>query len=170
MPRLFEATSARCPLHRPRFFNSPWQAPLAEACCSCGILAVWYPCILICGQAAWETHGISQNSPSDPGTYENIRVFPPLLRDRREVRTATVLEQRERWSRKSVPVGQQTEISHPRRRQRVRDRSQGSHRWRSAAPVRSIIEAHGGRLWVTANLPPGAIFHFTVPTHPDSAS
>jgi signal transduction histidine kinase len=35
---------------------------------------------------------------------------------------------------------------------------------------RSIIDAHGGRLWVTANLPRGAIFHFTVPTHPDSAS
>jgi len=35
---------------------------------------------------------------------------------------------------------------------------------------RSIIEAHGGRLWVTANLPRGAIFHFTVPTHTDSAS
>jgi PAS domain S-box-containing protein len=35
---------------------------------------------------------------------------------------------------------------------------------------RSIIEAHGGRLWVTANLPRGAIFHFTVPTHPRSAS
>jgi PAS domain S-box-containing protein len=30
---------------------------------------------------------------------------------------------------------------------------------------RSIIEAHWGRLWVTANLPRGAIFHFTVPTH-----
>jgi PAS domain S-box-containing protein len=28
---------------------------------------------------------------------------------------------------------------------------------------RSIIEAHGGRLWVTANLPQGAIFQFTVP-------
>jgi signal transduction histidine kinase len=35
---------------------------------------------------------------------------------------------------------------------------------------RSIIEAHGGRLWVTANVPRGAIFHFTVPAHPDSAS
>jgi signal transduction histidine kinase len=30
---------------------------------------------------------------------------------------------------------------------------------------RSIIEAHGGQLWVSANLPRGAIFHFTVPTH-----
>jgi PAS domain S-box-containing protein len=28
---------------------------------------------------------------------------------------------------------------------------------------RSIVEAHGGRLWVTANVPCGAIFHFTVP-------
>jgi signal transduction histidine kinase len=35
---------------------------------------------------------------------------------------------------------------------------------------RSIIEAHGGRLWVAANLPRGAIFHFTVPTDPGSAS
>jgi PAS domain S-box-containing protein len=31
---------------------------------------------------------------------------------------------------------------------------------------RSIIEAHAGRLWATANEPQGAIFHFTVPTHP----
>jgi len=30
---------------------------------------------------------------------------------------------------------------------------------------RSIIDAHGGRLWVTANLPQGAIFHFTLPVH-----
>src|SRR5438477_8083153 len=30
---------------------------------------------------------------------------------------------------------------------------------------RSIIEAHGGRLWLTANLPRGAIFHFTLPAH-----
>ena len=35
---------------------------------------------------------------------------------------------------------------------------------------RSIIEAHGGRLWVTANPPGGAIFHFTVPTHSGNAS
>jgi signal transduction histidine kinase len=35
---------------------------------------------------------------------------------------------------------------------------------------RSIIEAHEGRLWVTANLPRGASFHFTVPTHPNSRS
>jgi signal transduction histidine kinase len=35
---------------------------------------------------------------------------------------------------------------------------------------RSIIEAHGGRLWVTTNLPRGAIFYFTVPTHLESAS
>jgi signal transduction histidine kinase len=38
------------------------------------------------------------------------------------------------------------------------------------AICRSIIEAHGGRLWMTANLPRGAIFHFTLPAHPDSAS
>jgi C4-dicarboxylate-specific signal transduction histidine kinase len=35
---------------------------------------------------------------------------------------------------------------------------------------RSIIEAHGGRMWATANLPRGAIFYFTVPTHRASAS
>ena len=29
---------------------------------------------------------------------------------------------------------------------------------------RSIIEAHGGRLWATANAQRGATFHFTVPT------
>jgi signal transduction histidine kinase len=33
------------------------------------------------------------------------------------------------------------------------------------AICRSIIEAHGGQLWVTANLPRGAIFHFTLPAH-----
>jgi signal transduction histidine kinase len=30
---------------------------------------------------------------------------------------------------------------------------------------RSIIEAHGGQLWVTANQPRGTIFHFTLPVH-----
>jgi signal transduction histidine kinase len=30
---------------------------------------------------------------------------------------------------------------------------------------RSIIEAHGGRLWANANVPRGAIFQFTVPEH-----
>jgi len=35
---------------------------------------------------------------------------------------------------------------------------------------RSIIEAHGGRLWATANLPRGAIFQFTVPAGADETS
>jgi PAS domain S-box-containing protein len=35
---------------------------------------------------------------------------------------------------------------------------------------RSIIEAHGGRLWASANVPYGAIFHFTVPAGADGAS
>jgi signal transduction histidine kinase len=34
---------------------------------------------------------------------------------------------------------------------------------------RSIIEAHGGQLWASANVPRGAIFQFTVPAHPDTA-
>jgi PAS domain S-box-containing protein len=33
---------------------------------------------------------------------------------------------------------------------------------------RSIIEAFGGRLWATANVPQGAIFQFTVPAHPQA--
>ena len=28
---------------------------------------------------------------------------------------------------------------------------------------RAIVEAHGGRLWATANVPRGAVFQFTVP-------
>ena len=35
---------------------------------------------------------------------------------------------------------------------------------------RSIMEAHGGRLWVTANVPRGAKFQFAVPAVPRSAS
>ena len=33
---------------------------------------------------------------------------------------------------------------------------------------RSIIEAHGGRLLATANLPRGAVFQFTVPIRPEA--
>jgi signal transduction histidine kinase len=32
------------------------------------------------------------------------------------------------------------------------------------AICRSIIEAHHGDLWVTANAPRGAVFQFTLPT------
>jgi signal transduction histidine kinase len=35
---------------------------------------------------------------------------------------------------------------------------------------RSIVEAHGGRLWSTGNLPHGATFHFTLPVSADLAS
>jgi signal transduction histidine kinase len=33
---------------------------------------------------------------------------------------------------------------------------------------RSIIESHGGRLWATDNSPHGAVFHLTLPIHPDT--
>jgi signal transduction histidine kinase len=35
---------------------------------------------------------------------------------------------------------------------------------------RSIIEAHGGRLWATSNLPHGAVFQFTLPVNVDTGS
>jgi signal transduction histidine kinase len=35
---------------------------------------------------------------------------------------------------------------------------------------RSIIEAHGGRLWAAAHPGPGATFHFTLPTSREGLS
>src|SRR5208282_1759942 len=34
---------------------------------------------------------------------------------------------------------------------------------------RSIVRAHGGLLWASANAPRGAVFQFTLPAHPVSA-
>jgi signal transduction histidine kinase len=34
---------------------------------------------------------------------------------------------------------------------------------------RSIIDAHGGRIWATPNLPHGATIQFTLPSHPEVA-
>jgi signal transduction histidine kinase len=35
---------------------------------------------------------------------------------------------------------------------------------------RSIIDAHGGRLWAKPNLPNGAVFQFTLPAAVDDAN
>jgi signal transduction histidine kinase len=35
---------------------------------------------------------------------------------------------------------------------------------------RSIVEAHGGRLWATANSPHGAVFRFTLPVAEEAAA
>jgi C4-dicarboxylate-specific signal transduction histidine kinase len=35
---------------------------------------------------------------------------------------------------------------------------------------RSILQAHGGRLWATAKDGPGTLFHFTLPTYQEDAS
>jgi len=34
---------------------------------------------------------------------------------------------------------------------------------------RSIVEAHGGRMWATANLPHGATFRFSLPHHGETS-
>jgi signal transduction histidine kinase len=38
------------------------------------------------------------------------------------------------------------------------------------AICRSIIEAHGGRMWAGANEPRGAVFQFTLPLAPDETA
>jgi signal transduction histidine kinase len=38
------------------------------------------------------------------------------------------------------------------------------------AICRSIMEAHGGRLWATANIPHGATFQFTLPVNAETVS
>jgi signal transduction histidine kinase len=35
---------------------------------------------------------------------------------------------------------------------------------------RSIVQAHGGRLWAMSNVPHGATFQFTLPVNADTAS
>jgi signal transduction histidine kinase len=35
---------------------------------------------------------------------------------------------------------------------------------------RSIVKAHGGRIWAVPNQPRGAVFRFTLPAHRDVPS